>query len=65
MGVPCMTLRGQHGNVRGPSTEGTNELIGTDPKAISPGHEKIVLRELKTGRHTPLMGDGKSSREKG
>ena len=35
MGVPCMTLRD---NTERPETitEGTNELIGTDPKAIAP-----------------------------
>ena len=35
MGVPCMTLRD---NTERPETitEGTNELIGTDPKSIAP-----------------------------
>src|SRR5690606_37489919 len=40
MGVPCMTLRD---NTERPETitEGTNELIGTDPKAIKPAMEKL------------------------
>ena len=40
MGVPCMTLRD---NTERPETlsEGTNELIGTDPKAIAPALIKL------------------------
>jgi len=38
MGIPCMTLRD---NTERPETitQGTNELLGTDPKAIKPAME--------------------------
>ena len=40
LGVPCMTLRG---NTERPETitEGTNELLGTNPSAIKPAMEKL------------------------
>lgn len=40
MGIPCMTLRD---NTERPETitVGTNELIGTDPRNISPAKEKL------------------------
>jgi len=40
MGIPCMTLRD---NTERPETitQGTNELLGTDPKAIKPAMEKL------------------------
>lgn len=56
MGVPCMTLRD---NTERPETVslGTNELIGTDPKAIAPAMEKLFSGQWKTGS-IPLLWDG-------
>ena len=58
MGVPCMTLRD---NTERPETitEGTNELIGTNPKAIRPAMEKLFSGKWKTGR-SPYLWDGKT-----
>ena len=46
MGVPCMTLRD---NTERPETitEGTNELIGTNPKAIAPAMKKLLMETGK------------------
>ncbi len=46
MGVPCMTLRD---NTERPETitVGSNELIGTDPKAIQPAMEKLFSGQWK------------------
>jgi UDP-N-acetylglucosamine 2-epimerase (non-hydrolysing) len=59
MGVPCMTLRD---NTERPETitEGTNELIGTDPKAIQPAMEKLFAGTWKTG-NIPYLWDGKTA----
>ena len=59
MGIPCMTLRD---NTERPETitEGTNELIGTDPKAIKPAMEKLFSGNWKTGR-IPHLWDGKTA----
>jgi UDP-N-acetylglucosamine 2-epimerase (non-hydrolysing) len=59
MGVPCMTLRD---NTERPETItlGTNELLGTDPKAIKPAMEKLFSGEWKTGSQIPLW-DGKTA----
>ena len=59
MGVPCMTLRD---NTERPETitEGTNELIGTDPKAIKPAMEKLFSGAWKHGR-IPYLWDGKTA----
>ncbi len=59
MGVPCMTLRD---NTERPETitEGTNELIGTDPKAIRPAMEKLFSGQWKKGR-IPDKWDGKTA----
>lgn len=59
MGIPCMTLRD---NTERPETItiGTNELIGTDPKAIKPAMEKLFTGEWKKGR-TPELWDGETS----
>ena len=59
MGVPCMTLRD---NTERPETitEGTNELIGTDPKAIQPAMEKLFSGNWKTGQ-IPELWDGKTA----
>jgi UDP-N-acetylglucosamine 2-epimerase (non-hydrolysing) len=53
MGIPCMTLRD---NTERPETitVGTNELIGTDPKAIKPAMEKLFLGRWKKGKIPPL-----------
>lgn len=59
MGVPCMTLRD---NTERPETisEGTNELIGTDPKAIHPAMEKLFSGKWKVGS-IPKKWDGKTA----
>ena len=59
MEVPCMTLRD---NTERPETlsMGTNELLGTDPKAIKPAMEKLFAGEWKKGRGIPLW-DGKTA----
>ena len=59
MGVPCMTLRD---NTERPETitEGTNELIGTNPKAIAPAMEKLFSGNWKTGQ-IPHLWDGKTA----
>jgi UDP-N-acetylglucosamine 2-epimerase (non-hydrolysing) len=59
MGIPCMTLRD---NTERPETitEGTNELIGTDPKAIRPAMEKLFSGNWKKGG-IPEKWDGKTS----
>lgn len=58
MGIPCMTLRD---NTERPETitQGTNELIGTDPKAIAPALKKLFNGEWKTGQ-VPHLWDGKT-----
>lgn len=59
MGVPCMTLRD---NTERPETisVGTNELIGTDPKAIGPAMEKLFSGKWKKGG-IPEKWDGKAA----
>lgn len=59
MHIPCLTLRD---NTERPETItlGTNELIGTDPKAIKPALEKLFAGEWKKGG-IPEMWDGKTS----
>jgi UDP-N-acetylglucosamine 2-epimerase (non-hydrolysing) len=59
MGIPCMTLRD---NTERPETisEGTNELLGTDPKAIRPAMEKLLSGAWKTGR-VPHLWDGSTA----
>lgn len=59
MGVPCMTLRD---NTERPETitQGTNELIGTNPKAIAPAMEKLFSGKWKTGT-IPHLWDGKTA----
>lgn len=59
MSVPCLTLRN---NTERPETitVGTNELIGTDPKAIQPALEKLFSGNWKKGG-IPEMWDGKTS----
>ena len=59
MGIPCMTLRD---NTERPETitEGTNELLGTNPEAIQPAMEKLFLGNWKTGS-IPNLWDGKTA----
>lgn len=59
MGIPCMTLRD---NTERPETitEGTNELLGTDPQAIKPAMEKLLTGNWKTGG-IPHLWDGKTA----
>ncbi len=59
MGIPCMTLRD---NTERPETVriGTNELIGTDPKAIKPAMEMLFTGNWKKGT-IPEKWDGKTA----
>jgi UDP-N-acetylglucosamine 2-epimerase (non-hydrolysing) len=59
MGIPCMTLRD---NTERPETIsiGTNELIGTNPKAIKPAMEKLFSGHWKKGS-IPELWDGKTA----
>ena len=59
MGVPCITLRE---NTERPETItiGTNELIGTNPKAIKPALEKLFSGKWKKG-DIPELWDGKTA----
>lgn len=59
MGIPCMTLRD---NTERPETItlGTNELLGTNPKAIKPSMEKLFSGQWKKGS-IPELWDGKTS----
>lgn len=59
-GVPCMTLRD---NTERPETvtEGTNELIGTNPKAIQPSMEKLFSGNWKKGE-IPELWDGNTAK---
>lgn len=59
LGVPCMTLRD---NTERPETItiGTNELIGTNPKAIKPVMQKLFSGKWKKGS-IPELWDGKTS----
>lgn len=59
MGVPCITLRD---NTERPETitEGTNELIGTNPKSINPAFKKLLSNKWKEGK-VPELWDGKTA----
>lgn len=59
MGIPCMTLRD---NTERPETIrlGTNELLGTNKKAIKPAMKKLFSGKWKKGI-IPEMWDGKTS----
>lgn len=60
MGIPCITLRN---NTERPETcmIVTNELIGTNPKAIKPALDKLFAGEWKKGG-IPKMWDGHSAK---
>lgn len=60
MNVPCMTLRD---NTERPETItlGTNELVGTDPKALKPYLDKLFGGQWKTYQTIPLW-DGKTAK---
>ena len=59
MNVPCITLRD---NTEPPETieQGTNELIGTNPKKIKPALEKLLAGNWKQGQ-IPEKWDGKAA----
>jgi UDP-N-acetylglucosamine 2-epimerase (non-hydrolysing) len=59
MNVPCLTLRD---STERPETVevGTNELLGTDPKAIAPALNKLFLGEWKKGS-IPELWDGRTA----
>lgn len=59
MGIPCMTLRD---NTERPETitQGTNELLGTDPKAIAPSMKMLFGGKWKTGQ-IPEKWDGNTA----
>ena len=59
MGIPCMTIRD---NTERPETIsiGTNELLGTNPKAIKPALDKLFNGNWKKGG-IPELWDGKAS----
>jgi UDP-N-acetylglucosamine 2-epimerase (non-hydrolysing) len=60
LAVPCITLRD---NTERPETItiGTNELIGTDPKAIAPALERLLAGHWKKGGIPPLW-DGQAGK---
>lgn len=60
LGVPCLTLRQ---NTERPITisEGTNSLVGTDPKAIRAAFDEVVANGGKRGR-IPEYWDGQAAR---
>lgn len=60
LGIPCMTLRD---NTERPETItiGTNELIGTNPKAIKPAMDKLFSGKWKKGT-IPELWDGNTSK---
>jgi UDP-N-acetylglucosamine 2-epimerase (non-hydrolysing) len=59
LSVPCMTLRD---NTERPETvtEGTNELVGTNPENLKPYLDKLFAGQWKKGG-IPALWDGKTS----
>lgn len=60
MGVPCMTLRDSTERPE-TCTIGTNELLGTDPKALAPAMRRLFAGEWKKGGIPPLW-DGSTAK---
>jgi UDP-N-acetylglucosamine 2-epimerase (non-hydrolysing) len=58
LGVPCLTLRG---NTERPITvtEGTNIVVGTDPKTIV-AYARAALRNGSKPARRPALWDGKA-----
>lgn len=59
MGIPCMTLRDSTERPE-TCTVGTNELLGTNPKAVPPAMEKLFSGNWKKGG-IPELWDGQTS----
>jgi UDP-N-acetylglucosamine 2-epimerase (non-hydrolysing) len=59
MGIPCITLRDSTERPE-TCTIGTNELIGTDPKATAPALEKLLRGNWKKGA-IPEKWDGNTA----
>lgn len=59
LGIPCLTLRE---NTERPETiyEGTNELVGSDPRKIAQALKIVLLGEWKKG-NIPELWDGKAA----
>lgn len=59
MNIPCLTLRD---STERPETVtmGTNELLGTNPKAIGPAMKRLFAGQWKKGKIPPLW-DGKAA----
>lgn len=59
LGVPCLTIRD---NTERPITvsEGTNTLVGPDPRRIVAAAQRIMAGECKTGR-IPELWDGRAA----
>ncbi len=59
MGVPCMTLRNSTERPE-TCTIGTNELLGSDPKALEEALQKLFSNQWKKGGIPPLW-DGQAA----
>lgn len=59
LGVPCLTLR-ESTERPVTVTEGTNTIVGTDPKAIEAAIEKQLVAPSPTGRR-PALWDGRAA----
>ncbi len=59
LGIPCLTMRE---NTERPVTidQGTNVLVGTDPRCITEQAHKVLSGQGKTGRR-PELWDGKAA----